>query len=334
MELLLILLSGFFLWLWIYDSSRRSIALLQTEAGELLCTAPLKGQELRYALAALVVFPFVMNLWVANRFFTDFQFVQCFNMSIWIFLFLSAFCPPFYYHTAFEVHEKGLVARGLFAPWHEVRSYRVDLQGKYVFQFRDFSKKFSVSSRRKGEILAALRRCLEAREVDEPNERHGSDRSPPRLRRTRFQFDLRSLLLFFIFASTLSSLGGIHYHRWDEQRKTVADLDPFQPKIGWRSSEVSELDFSQSPKKPSDDDLPLLLKFPQLRHLDLTGAPITDAGLAHLAALKNPVFINLTGTRVTANGVKQLEKALPEHSAVIGIPTPSTPPAFPPASPP
>jgi hypothetical protein len=324
MELFLILLTGFFLWLLIYDGSRRSFALLRTEAGALICSAPIKGQQFHFFPAMFFIVLLLINVWLLDRVHTGFDFFSSFNMSIFVWFILASIFPPFSFHTAFEIHEKGLVSRGLFAPWCEIRSYQVNSGGLCQFTFHDFSRAYAIPSRRKEEIKTILQRMIETRSF-ELDPASNDVRPHPPLRRPRFQFDLRSLLIFFIFASTLSSLGGIHYHRWEEKQQTVAALEPFHPKIEYSMSEVWQLDFSQSAKKPSDDDLPLLLKFPRLRHLDLTGAPITDAGLEHLAALKNSVLINLTGTRVTQQGVDRLRKALSKHSPVIWMPPPAPP---------
>jgi hypothetical protein len=343
MELLLILLTGFFLWLWLYDGSRRSYALLRTEAGELIASAPRRGYEHRYFLAVLWIVMF-LNFWMCQESSGEFSgFKYSLAMSAWFCVFLVNVFPPFFYSAAFEIHEKGLVAGGLFAPWSEVRYcegfYIADLKGKIVFNFRGFSRKFHVVPNQKYEIIKILGRFIGVYDENgvcrtpplEKKEAPEDDRPHPALRRTRFQFDLRSLLLFFIFASSLSSLGGIHYHRWEEKQKAVAALETFHPRIEWLSSEVWHLDFSRSAKKPSDDDLPLLLKFPRLSRLDLTGAPITDAGLAHLAALDHRVSINLTGTRVTAQGVKRLKESLPKSSTVLWLPPSPTCPSLSPS---
>jgi hypothetical protein len=44
----------------------------------------------------------------------------------------------------------------------------------------------------------------------------------------------------------------------------------------------------------------------------LSGREVTDAALKGLAALKNLTSLDLSDTRVTDDGVKELQKALPK----------------------
>jgi hypothetical protein len=49
-----------------------------------------------------------------------------------------------------------------------------------------------------------------------------------------------------------------------------------------------------------------------LNILNLEGTHVTDAGLMHLAALRNLQGILLGGTQVTEAGVEKLQRALPK----------------------
>ena len=49
-----------------------------------------------------------------------------------------------------------------------------------------------------------------------------------------------------------------------------------------------------------------------LRHLELAGTAVTDAGLEHLKDFENLTYLALYGTRVTEKGAKALEKARPD----------------------
>ena len=49
----------------------------------------------------------------------------------------------------------------------------------------------------------------------------------------------------------------------------------------------------------------------KLRNLDLRGTRVTDAGLVHLAELKDLKFVNLHGTSVKGWGVDRLKRAVP-----------------------
>ncbi|MBN2579924.1 MAG: leucine-rich repeat domain-containing protein [Pirellulales bacterium] len=346
MELLLIILTGFFLWLWIYDSSRRAFAQSRTEAGELIFSAAQKMYEIRYLSAVLYLFLFGMELWISG---TDSDFEKSLLMTFFFWFILISIFPPLYFAVAYEIREKGLVARGLFAPWSEIGyclcytenkffSWRNNA-GRLQFCFHDFKKNFYVAPGRKEEAVVALRRFVEVRYEDgtvlpplpESNVTPTDAGPPLPLRRTQFQFDLRSLLLFLVFASALSSLAGVHYHRWDRQQQALESLRVFKPKIDQLFSGVWEIDFSKSSRKPSDDDLSKLEQIPSLRRLNLSGAPITDAGLQHLEGLKNLHFLDLTGTRITKSGYQRLQKALPDARISWKPPDPPPPPLAPPA---
>jgi hypothetical protein len=343
MELVIALLTAFFLWLWIYDGSRRAFARSRLEAGKLICKAARRGQEYRYLMAAFFSLLLGFHLFFGTLIEIEVSFLAALNISLFTFVILESLFPPAYYAIAFEVHEKGLVARGLFAPWSKIH-YAVRYcsnklfswyspKGRWVFFFRNFSKEFSVSTLRQEDLMETLGQFIDIRDENgtflvnpqkkiEPS--NDADQ-PADLRRTRFQFDLRSLLLFFIFAASLSSQAGIHYHRWDRQRIAVQKLQVFKPKVDWLSSNVWELSFSQSDSKPTDDDLPELLNFPDLRWLDLSGAPITDVGLEHLAALRRVQTINLTNTKITKQGFEKLKMSLPD--ATITWSPPNNPPS-------
>jgi len=48
-----------------------------------------------------------------------------------------------------------------------------------------------------------------------------------------------------------------------------------------------------------------------LKTLDISNTPITDAGLPHLKDLTNLTYLNLIETQITDSGVAELQKALP-----------------------
>ncbi len=137
------------------------------------------------------------------------------------------------------------------------------------------------------------------------------DRSEPR----RFQFDLRTLLFFMLVASAAMSWYGIGYRRDREEQAILAQLERFKPKIA-RFARDLWLDFSASPVKPGDQDLEVVAKLSRLEDLDLTGAPVTDAGLIHLENLSSLRHVRLFQTRVTDAGVKRLQRALPKAAIV------------------
>jgi hypothetical protein len=61
----------------------------------------------------------------------------------------------------------------------------------------------------------------------------------------------------------------------------------------------------------SDDDLAQFGGFTILQHLDISRTKVTDRGLPHLYTLKRLLRIDLRGTEVTAEGVRQLKQAVP-----------------------
>jgi hypothetical protein len=60
-----------------------------------------------------------------------------------------------------------------------------------------------------------------------------------------------------------------------------------------------------------DDELAQLSGFTNLQHLDISRTKVSDRGLPHLYALKRLLRIDLRGTGVTAEGVRQLKQAAP-----------------------
>ena len=136
--------------------------------------------------------------------------------------------------------------------------------------------------------------------------------------RFRFLFDLPSLLLFFVFAGCIASLYGIRYWRVQPQHEAMARLAKFAPASDSLAGVPWNLDFSKCVRKPTDADLADVAMLSRLDWLDLTGAPITDAGLKHLKGLKRLRSIMLIDTAVTEEGAKRLHEALPNAHIFYG----------------
>ena len=80
---------------------------------------------------------------------------------------------------------------------------------------------------------------------------------------------------------------------------------------------LEQLEFATAFNAPSaqitDEGLEQLASVGQrIKTLDLTGNPITDAGLAHLQQMTELEFVFLDKTQVTAAGVEELQSAMPE----------------------
>lgn len=61
----------------------------------------------------------------------------------------------------------------------------------------------------------------------------------------------------------------------------------------------------------ADADLDVLRVFPRLHELDLSGRPITDAAVPLLSRLKTLRVLRLSGTKLTDDGVRRLQAAIP-----------------------
>ena len=169
-----------------------------------------------------------------------------------------------------------------------------------------------------GEATAILSRFVEVRDVagrvlnpEFVAAGRPTAAAPPELTYGRFQFSLGTMLFFVLVASSAMSWYGIQYRRDVEETALLAQLERFKPAIERYSFRLA-LNFSASPIKPGDRDLELVAKLSRLEDLDLTGSPVTDAGLVHLEKLTSLRWLKLWQTQVTDVGVKRLQRALPK----------------------
>jgi hypothetical protein len=82
-------------------------------------------------------------------------------------------------------------------------------------------------------------------------------------------------------------------------------------------SPVTKVDLHES--AVTDDHLGILAAaFPELRHLDLRKTKVTDAGVAHLKALKNLQFLNLFRTPLTDAGLASIRELTQLETLLIG----------------
>jgi hypothetical protein len=75
---------------------------------------------------------------------------------------------------------------------------------------------------------------------------------------------------------------------------------------------LTELEVLEVNGKVTDAGLMYLRNLTELRELYLYGTDITDAGLEHLTRLKRLRVLDLTATDVSAAGLAELQKALPD----------------------
>jgi len=158
--------------------------------------------------------------------------------------------------------------------------------------------------------------------------------------RRRFRFSLRSLFIGLTVAAVL--MGAYRYWSVKSQEEracsvlgayggvfsmaSALDWDRYRGQPEWMrrhfTNYVAAVDLSPhnfAAKKrrgtvlPVDDEaLRVVRKLPKLRSLDLRDTCVTDAGLGHLKGLSQLETLVLTNTRVTAEGIRRLQQALPD----------------------
>jgi len=65
-----------------------------------------------------------------------------------------------------------------------------------------------------------------------------------------------------------------------------------------------------------DEGLALLKELPELGELNLIGADVTDAGLAHVVALPNLSYLKVYRTRITSDGLRKLRSQRPSLTII------------------
>ena len=138
-------------------------------------------------------------------------------------------------------------------------------------------------------VTAAMGRFVPVHGTDgtllaEPKPAVPGAKAPPERRpdRSMLQFDLQSLLILTVVVACAANCYGLRYRRLLPIREALAKLAAFGPQQIGEEEDLISPDFSNCQTKPGDDDLAILKPLVGLRSIYLTGAPITDAGLAHL----------------------------------------------------
>ena len=343
MELFCSLLTGFFLWLLLFQLRCKSIARVRQLAGNLVFAArSTRPRWVRWGFFIFFLFVLLNNIFdiilsghhVRFHLGGQFSFAAFVALVIWLGI-------PATRNIAIEVREQGVllgrfgdrVSLGspYFVPWNQIATCQwVPKSFGTVSRFREARNcltiaQDAISPEQKTAVTAAVGQFAVVYDHDgtllaEPDKEHLNakwtswrdlDALPP-------QFDLQTMFLVVIVVACAANLCGLHYRSPEHQ--AIAKLKALDPRIDYNGhDDVWMLDFSACANKPTDDDLASLEPLTELVRLDLAGAPITDAGLTHLKGLKNLLYVNLANTGVTSKGIEDLRCALPRASIDKGV---------------
>jgi hypothetical protein len=342
-ELFCTLLTGFFLWLFVYQWRRKSIARWRQLAGELFCVA----ESTRPRRVRRAFFIYFSLFWLLNvvaalcavhvgahvTFDLGNQCVLAVVFAVTLMLGI-----PATRNIALEVRGHGVLcgkvgnraSRGrlYFVPWNQIATCQWVPKSYGAVSRFDHGRncltiaQVAIRPEQKAAVTAAIGQFATVYDRDgallaEPDKEHRDAKWIPwrDLDRPRFQFDLQTMLLLVIVVACFANLFGLHYR--NPAYQALTHLEAFDPAIVIHKDsqgDVWTLDFSACTKKPTDDDMVYLEPLTELISVDLSGAPITDAGLAHLKGLKNLYQVNLANTGVTDKGIEDLRRALPGAS--------------------
>ncbi len=356
MELFCALLTGFFLWLFLFHLFRKRHARVCEEAGPLLLEVKATPRLLRLMrwtrwFNSLVIFGgtalIVGQAYYVGRIVTrmspnffamaSYEFVPYLAIAGWSAVLLITAMPPIAFCYALEIRERGIIFGNAnrFRLWSEIASCRWFVVKKsrsvlwaswtpWSLRGRCLTiRERNIAAGQKEAITAAIGRFAQVYDDDEtllagPSPEELAAR--PVAQRTRFwlQFDMQSLLLLVVVVSCAASCYGIHCRRLLPQQRAVGQLGTFRPAIDYFGNVPFAVDFSKCGTKPTDDDLACLESLDQLTSLDLSGSPITDAGIEHLKGLRYLDFVNCRDTKVTAKGAAELLRILPRTAIIYG----------------
>jgi len=148
------------------------------------------------------------------------------------------------------------------------------------------------------------------------------------LLRRRFQFSIRSLLVFVLICAVVCSWLAVEMERGKRQAEVVAAIQESGGSVLYDYEELQELD-ERSPgpdllhrllgekffayvtavdwTRATDCDLEHLGEFTQLEGLNVDGSQVTDAGMANLEGLKHLDVLSLEDTQVTDVGLDHVK---------------------------
>jgi hypothetical protein len=350
MELFCALLTGFFLWLFMFHLFRKRHARVCEEAGPLLLEVKVMLRLLRLTrwsrwISSFTIFGgtamIVGQAYYVGRVVTrlspnffamaSYEFVPYLAIAGWSAVLLITAMPPVAFGYALEIRERGIIfgnanrcrlwSEITCCRWFVVKKSRSVLRASWTpwsFRGRCLTiRERNIAAGQKEAITAAIGRFVQVYDDDEtllagPSPEELAAR--PVVQRTRFwlQFDMQSLFLLVVVVSCAASCYAIHCRRLLPQQRAVGQLETFRPAIDFFGNVPFAVDFSKCGTKPSDDDLACLESLDQLTSVNLSGSPISDVGIEHLKGLRYLNFIDCEDTKVTAKGAEELHRALPK----------------------
>jgi hypothetical protein len=350
MQLFCSLLTGFFLWLLIFHWRRKSIARLRKLAGDLVVkTKSGRPWKWRLTLLAFLLVGLLSNVGSALMHGRGLNAIGFYFGNAVVFALILILADSLRATIAFEVRANGILCgrRGhsgwtgspFLTPWNQITAYQwVPESFGCLGRLDDTHGWFTVAEvaiapEDKNALTAAIGQFVPVYDHDgtllaKPEQDNVATQHVPwqSLDFPRFQFDLQTLLLAVVVVACVANLFALHYH--SPHYQALKRLESLGPNITYFDDDVWRIDFSNCTNKPTDDDLVNLEPIVEIVNLDLSGSPITDAGLTHLKGLKNLCHVNLANTAVTAEGMENLQQALPDKRSVgKWVPAPPSLPA-------
>lgn len=347
MELFCALLTGVFLWLFLFHWHHAALARARDVAGPLLIevTPALHSVQagrpgrLRTVRILAVLFVFA---WLGGIVLPSFRLdvlIACITAG-----FLELVFPPVWKNAPLELRDLGVIRRRqghesppgtiAFTPWEELAGCKwcETLPDRYLHARFLLLERSHLSTAQVETVTAAVGRRVPVFDVDgkllaEPDAsiRPRDALLPPQgSRHLRFQFNLQSLMLLMVVVSCAASCWGVHDRSLQPQREALAQLGAFRPMVVYDGDNVWWVKFNTCKLKPGDSDLIHLQRLRDLKVLDLVGAPVSDAGLRQLYPIKTLIQVSLSNTQVTQQGVEDLKRALP-NASISWSPSPPPP---------
>ena len=139
--------------------------------------------------------------------------------------------------------------------------------------------------------------------------------------RLRFQFGIRSLLIFTLVVALPFSWLAVEVKAAREQKAAVDEIARLDGRMSYDWEVDANLKFVSNAEPPGPEWLRNLLGVDFFAHVlcvNLNLSEVTDADLPHLEALNQLRVLLLIGTKVTDDGVNKLSRALPKCRIIGG----------------